>query len=270
MNLHFDKKVVIVTGATANIGRAIALDFATEGASLVAVGRDEEAGSRVVAEALQRGAKAAIFVRAEMLDPASPAKILQAAEALGPVDVLVNNVGGNVGAGFFVDTDPVTWLGDLELTLMTTLRMTHAVLPGMIARRAGRIVNIGSTAGIVGDYMHVVYSTAKSAIHGFTKVLAKEVGQHGIAVNCVAPWGTFADDPAAYSRGSRFHPDNDFFRKALGDISPADRAKRTRPGVLERPYAKPEEVSSAVLYLASDRASFVTGTIFTVDGGTLL
>jgi 2-hydroxycyclohexanecarboxyl-CoA dehydrogenase len=86
----------------------------------------------------------------------------------------------------------------------------------------------------------------------------------------VAPWGTFSANPADYSRGSRFHPDNDFFRKALGNISESDRAKRTRPSVLERPYAKPEDVSAAVLYLASDRASFVTGQIFTVDGGTLL
>jgi len=270
MNLNLGGKVVVVTGATANIGRAIALDFATDGAKLVAVGRDEEAGHRVVSEALSRGAQAAVFVRADMLDHQSPARIVQAAEKLGAIDVLVNNVGGNVGAGFFVDSDPASWQGDLDITLMTTVRMTHAVLPGMIQRHAGRIINIGSTAGIVGDYMHALYSAAKSAIHGFTRVIAKEVGQHGITVNCVAPWGTFSEDPAAYSRGSRFHPDNDFFRRALPNISPADRAKRQRPSALERPYAKPEDVSAAVLYLASDRASFITGQILTVDGGTLL
>jgi 2-hydroxycyclohexanecarboxyl-CoA dehydrogenase len=270
MNLNLAGKVVVVTGATANIGRATALDFAAEGAKVIAVGRDEEAGSRVVSEALSRGAQAAVFVRADMLDPKSPERILKAAGEHGPIAILVNNVGGNVGAGFFVDSDPETWQGDLDINLMTTLRMTHAVLPGMIERRTGRIINIGSTAGIVGDYMHAVYSAAKGAVHGFTRVLAKEVGQHGITVNCVAPYGTLSDDPAAYSRGSRFHPDNDFFRKALGNISPSDRAKRQRTGVLERSFAKPEEVAAAVLYLSCDRASFITGQVLTVDGGTLL
>jgi 2-hydroxycyclohexanecarboxyl-CoA dehydrogenase len=270
VDLKLEGKVVVVTGATANIGRAIALDFAREGVKLVAIGRDEEAGSRVVKDALVRGAREAIFIKADMLDTESPAKILAAASTLGPVDVLVNNVGGNVGAGFFAESDPASWQGDIDITLLTTLRMTHAVLPGMVARRSGRIVNMGSTAGIVGDYMHAIYSAAKSAIHGFTKVLAKEVGQQGITVNCVAPWGTFSEDPAAYSKGSRFHPDNNFFGKALAGLSDTDKLKRIRPSALERPFAMPEDVSAAVLYLASDRASFITGQIFTVDGGTLL
>jgi 2-hydroxycyclohexanecarboxyl-CoA dehydrogenase len=272
MDLMLAGKVVIVTGATANIGRAIALDFAAEAARVVAVGRDEKAGTRLIEQALTRGAQQAIFVRADMLDPDSPRRILQAAKRLGDISILVNNVGGNVGAGLFVDSDPATWQGDLDITLMTTLRMTHAVLPGMIARGTGRIINIGSTAGLVGDYMLPVYSAAKAAVHGFTRILAKEVGQHGITVNCVAPYGTMSDDPTAYSSGSRFHPETGFLLKtpAFRDASPTEKAKRARSGPLKRQLAKPEEVSATVLLLASERSAFVTGQVLQIDGGTLL
>src|ERR1700756_1031722 len=133
MDFELAGKVVIVTGATANIGRAIGLDFAAEGAKLVVNGRDGEAGALLVRRALERGAEAAVFVQADMLDADAPARVLATAEALGPVAVLVNNVGTTGGKGFFVDSDPATWQADIDISLMTTLRMTHAVLPGVVA-----------------------------------------------------------------------------------------------------------------------------------------
>lgn len=270
MDFGLADKVAIVTGATANIGRAIALDFAGEGARVVIVGRDTQAGARVVELARLKGARQAVFVAADLLDPASPDRVLQQAERMGPVAVLVNNVGGNAGLGLFAESDPASWQAHLDLTLMTMLRMTRAVLPGMIQRKAGRVINIGSTAGLVGDYIMAIYSAAKAAVHGFTRALAKEVGEHNITVNCVAPYGTIADDPAAFSTGSRFHPEHGQMLKAARQFSPEVNAKRRRVGPLQRQIAKPEEVSAAVLWLASSRADFVTGQVVAIDGGTLL
>jgi NAD(P)-dependent dehydrogenase (short-subunit alcohol dehydrogenase family) len=264
-------KTAVVTGATSNIGRAIALELAGEGVKLLAVGRDRDAGARVVAEAMARGATDARFVAVDLLDTAAGETIrLAAAEAFGAVDVLVNNVGGNVAIGPFADSDTASWQQDLDITLGTVLRVTRAILPDMIARRTGCIVNIGSTAGIVGDYLLAVYSAAKGAVHAFTRVLAKEVGQHNVRVNCVAPYGTISSDPAAFSAGSRFHPETGFFTRAMAGLDPAERRKMARSGVLPRNFATPEEVAAAVLYLASERAGFVTGQVLPVEGGALL
>ncbi|TCM22276.1 3-oxoacyl-[acyl-carrier protein] reductase [Novosphingobium sp. PhB165] len=270
MDLGLAGKLAIVTGATANIGRAIALELAREGARTVLVGRDAEAGARLAEECRLAGAPEALFVAADLTDPGTPARVLDAAETLGPVDVLVNNVGGNVAQGFFADSDPATWMADIDLNFGTVLRMTHAVLPGMIVRKAGAIVNVGSTAALVGDYQLAVYSAAKGAVHSFTVVLAKELGQHGIRVNAIAPYATISRDPAAFSKGSRFHPESGMFSRGTASVSEEDRAIRQRRTFVGRPFALPEEMAGMVAFLAGERASFITGQVYPVDGGALL
>lgn len=269
MNLELTGKVAIITGATANIGRAVALELAAEGARVVVVGRDAEAGARLVTKARELGATDALFVAADLTDKTAAGRIAAEAEKLGPVDILINGLGGNVDQGFFAESDPDKWDGDIDLNFGTVLRMTRAVLPGMIARKSGAVVNIGSTAGLVGDYMLPVYSAMKGAVHAFTVTLAKELGQHGIRVNAVAPYATFSRDPEAYSAGSRFNPANDFFKKGSEGLTDFDKSMRMRRTLVGRPFAVPEEISGLVAYLASPRASFVTGKVWSVDGGSL-
>jgi 2-hydroxycyclohexanecarboxyl-CoA dehydrogenase len=263
-------RTVIVTGGNANIGRGISLAFAAERANLVIAARDEAQGRRVLEQAVERGAKDTFWFSVDVTDRARVNEMVAAvSERYGAIDVLVNNVGGNVDFDHFVDSDPETWERDIALNMTSTLNCTHAVLPAMIERSTGRIVNIGSTAGLIGDPMLAVYSAMKGAVHAFTKVLAKEVGTHGITVNAIAPYGTLPDDfEHDVSSGSRFHPDGVISRAvATRGEEMAAIGRRTN---MERQFALPSEIGAAAVYLASEAAAFVTGHVLTVDGGVLL
>ncbi len=268
MQTGLENKVVVVTGATANIGRGIALAFAAEGSRVVVSGRDAEAGHLVVKLALEAGAAAAIWQRADVtVDADVDALIAATIEEFGQLDVLVNNVGGNSVVAPFVDTTPDQWRYDLDVNVMSVLRGTRAALPHMLARGSGRIINIGSTAGVIGDRMMSVYSAGKGAVHAFTSVLALELGESGITVNAIAPYATRSEDPRSdMSSGSRIHPETGVFALARAADPELFETVRRRTALV-RQQARPSEIGAAAVYLASDQAAFVTGHLLKVDGG---
>jgi 2-hydroxycyclohexanecarboxyl-CoA dehydrogenase len=272
MDTGLGGKAVIVTGATTNIGRGIARSFAMEGAKVAICGRDAEAGAVVVAEALAAGAADAVFLAADLLEPTAAAGMVAEAEArFGGIDVLVNNLGGSAAITEFADSTEEQWRYDLDINVMTMLRTTRAVLPGMIARRrGGRIINIASTAGLVGDVYLASYSAAKAAMYGFTVTLAMETGRHEITVNAVAPYATLPANPAEQaSRGSRFNPVTGMFANPSADTL-AMAGQISRKTVLPRSAAFTDEIGGAAVYLASRQAAFVTGETIVVDGGIRL
>jgi 2-hydroxycyclohexanecarboxyl-CoA dehydrogenase len=264
-------KVVIVTAATANIGRGIALAFAAEGARVVVSGRDAEAGQLVVKLAREQGAADALWRQADMTDGDQVTGLVSdSLAAFGQVDVLVNNVGGNKAVTPFASSTPDQWRFDLDINLMSMFYATHAVLPGMQARGSGRIINIGSTAGNIGDRNLAVYSAAKGGVHTFTRVLALEVGASGITVNAIAPYNTRSEDPLSdMSSGSRIRPGTGVFAQARS-ADPEMFESMKRRTALPRQLARPAEMGAAAVYLASDQAAFVTGHVLQVDGGVAL
>jgi 2-hydroxycyclohexanecarboxyl-CoA dehydrogenase len=275
METELAGKSVIVTGGNANIGRGIALAFAAEGAHIVIAARDETAGHAVERAALAAGATAVLWVQTDVLDRAQIDRLVaRTTEEFGGVDVLVNNVGGHVDVKPFWETTPEQVTRELDLTLRTTLDCTRAVLPGMIERRSGRVVNIGSTSGIVGDPFMAPYSAAKGAVHTFTKVLAKEVGRHGITVNAVAPFATRPEDPIEeLSDGSRWQPSTGLDDKRIavwGEAGLSTRDKTVVGEHLGRWYLRPAEVGAAAVFLAAESSRFITGQILVLDGGMTL
>lgn len=267
MKTGLEGRVVIVTAATANIGRGIALAFAEEGAKVVVVGRDEEAGATVVELALERGAQDAWWYRADLtVESEVRAMVAATVERFGQLDVLVNNLGGNQAVTPFADSTPEQWRYDLEINLVSMLTATHAAIPHLPEGR-GRIINIGSTAGAIGDRLLAVYSAAKGGVHAFTRVLALELGTSGITVNAIAPYNTRSEDPLSdMSSGSRIRPGAGVFAVARENDPSAFESMKRRTA-LTRQQARPHEIGAAAVYLASDGAAFVTGQVLTVDGG---
>ena len=240
-------RVAIVTGASRGIGRAVALALASEGAKVVVnYASSSNAAEEVVAAITEAGGNA-ITAQADVSKVEQVDALLNTTlEKFGRVDVLVNN------AGITRDTlllrmKPEDWQAVIDLNLTGVFLCTKAVSKGMLKQRSGRIINIASVAGQMGNPGQANYSAAKAGVIGFTKTVAKELASRGITVNAVAP-GFIATDMT-----------NDLKSEEILKYIPLGR------------YGEPEEVAGMVRFLAADSAAaYITGQVFNVDGGMVM
>jgi 3-oxoacyl-[acyl-carrier protein] reductase len=239
-------RVAIVTGAGQGIGAAVARAYAREGAKVAVVDRDAERGREVAAAIASQGGQALalacnVAIRAEV-----EAMAEAVAARFGRIDILVNNA-GIVRAAMLERMTVEQWDEVLSVHLNGSFHCLQAVVAGMIERRYGRIVNVTSSAGVLGTIGQINYSTAKSGILGFTKSAARELAQHGITVNAIAPG-------AATPMTERIRTDPRFKDRYL------DRIPMGR-------WAEPDEIAPVFVFFASDASAFVTGQVLAADGG---
>jgi 2-hydroxycyclohexanecarboxyl-CoA dehydrogenase len=245
--MRLEGKTALVTGGASGIGAATSRRLAAEGAR-VAIGDVNEEGAKAVAGELDGFACAL-----DVTDTASVrAAVAAVTQALGEVDVLVNNAGTDLFS-YFVNSDEGLWDFVLGVNLRGVLAVTHAVLPGMQARRGGAIVNVASEAGRVGSQGSAVYSAAKAGVIGFTKAIARESARYRVRCNAVAP-------------GPIETPLLNAAPQVLGELGERLKQGMVNATVMGR-SGEPEEVAAAIAFLASDDASYVTGQTLNVSGG---
>jgi 3-oxoacyl-[acyl-carrier protein] reductase len=242
----FAGRSVLVTGGASGIGRGIVEAYLREGARVAFTYVSSRNGAREIEAGATPGH--AIGIEADLRTEPECARVVALAEkTFGHVDILVANAGGLLARVSTIETTVALWQEAFEVNVLTTVLICKAALPGMIARRSGSIVTMGSIAAHNGGTGAAHYASAKGAIHTFTRALAKEVAEAGIRVNAVSP-GLI---------GTRFH--DRFSTPQKRDATVAQTPLR-REGT-------PADVAAACLYLTSDAASFVTGEVLEVNGG---
>jgi NAD(P)-dependent dehydrogenase (short-subunit alcohol dehydrogenase family) len=242
--------VVLITGALTGIGRATALAFAREGADLVVSGRHDEAGNALVDELQTLGAQAQ-FIRADVRHDADVKNLVdQTVARFGKLDIAVNNAGTEGQPGLLTEQTADSYSATFDTNVLGVVLSLKHELRVMTAQGHGSIVNLSSVLGKVGIPYASIYTASKHAVEGLTKSAALEVADSGVRVNAVAP------GPVETDMLSRF-TGNDENKASLLATFPLKRAARV------------EEIAAAILFLASDKASFITGQSIAVDGGKL-
>lgn len=243
------KKTVFITGASRGIGRAAALCFAKNDYNVaICYNKNEAAANEVLAEITAFGGSAAVF-KADVSDTAEICIAIEnAKKKFGSIDVLINNA-GIAQQKVFSDITEDDWNNMFDVNVKGMFNTCKCVLDGMIDKKQGKIINISSIWGIAGASCEVHYSAAKAAVIGFTKALAKELAPSGICVNCVAP-GVIKTDML-----SGFDEDT---LAALSEETPLGR------------LGTPEDIAETLLFLASDKADFITGQVISPNGGFVI
>ncbi|WP_323798328.1 2-hydroxycyclohexanecarboxyl-CoA dehydrogenase [Nisaea sp.] len=248
---RFDGNTAIVTGGGGGIGGETCLRLASEGAAVAVLDRDLATAEVSVGRIRDAGGHA-IALECDITDrKAVDGAVARTEEELGPVDILVNNAGWDIFKPF-AQTVPEEWARLIAINLTGALHMHHAVLPGMVERRHGRIVNISSDAARVGSSGEAVYAACKGGLVAFSKTIAREHARHGITVNVVCPGPT---DTALFADFKEGAGDPDKLLKAFERAIPLGR------------IGQPQDLPGAILFFASDDAAYVTGQVLSVSGG---
>lgn len=251
-------KVVLVTGSGGGIGRMMARAFAEEGAHVIINDIDAKGVATSVEEIGKSGGKAsAAQCDITQLD-AVIEMIARIEKEHQRVDVLINNAALLIAHEMFVDTNPADCDREIKVILYGTMNCTRAVLPGMIARKFGKIVNIVTDAARAGQERQCNYSAAKGGIISFTKSLAKEIGRHNININAISPGATNSPMRAEMLRQ---------LREKVGDAKAEEREEKVKRAYALRRIGEPEDISNAAIFLSSSLGRHITGQVLSVNGG---